>query len=136
VWTANNSPKAAGAYAKAIESWSALTRQSDDPRFRNELATVYSNRGAWNYLRRKYKAAEPDFEAAIDLLTKLTDEFRSVVAYRELLANTRHNYGLLLRDVGRHVESARVLRASLPLWRRLADDFADRRCPGQRWAAQ
>jgi tetratricopeptide (TPR) repeat protein len=127
LWTKSQPGKAAGFHEQAIADWTALVKQSSEPRYRQELATALSNRGALAHLQARPKDAEADYEEATRLLTKLTGEFRAVTAHREALANVHHNHGQLLRDLGRHEESAKVWRAALPLWRRLVEDFPERR---------
>jgi serine/threonine protein kinase len=127
LFTKSEPSKAAVFHEQAIEDWTALTKQSSEPRYRQELATALSNRGALAHLQKRSKDAEADYEEATRLLTKLTGEFRAVTAHREALANVHHNHGQLLRDLGRHDESAKVWRAALPLWRRLVEDFPERR---------
>jgi tetratricopeptide (TPR) repeat protein/tRNA A-37 threonylcarbamoyl transferase component Bud32 len=126
LWIENNPQKAAVANRTAIDGWKALIKQSPEPRFRHELATVYSNEGTRASGQKKPKEAEAYYEEARGLLTTLTNEYRSVVAYREMLANVYHNLGKILHDQGRHQDSSKIWRAELPLCRRLAEDFPER----------
>jgi tetratricopeptide (TPR) repeat protein len=72
------------------------------------------------------KEAEADYQQAMDLLVKLTSEFRGVISHRELLGNVSQNYGQLLRELNRARDAEKVWRASLPLWRRLLEDVPGR----------
>jgi serine/threonine protein kinase len=68
-------------------------------------------------------AAMAGYRAAIPLLEKLAADFPTVSAYRQTLAGSYNNLGLLLYQQGKQAEGETAVRQSLAIREKLAADF-------------
>ena len=69
------------------------------------------------------KEAEAAYSAALDLQKQLAADFPTRPEFRQELARSHNNLGILLRDTGRLKEAEAAYGAALDLQRQLAADF-------------
>src|SRR5262249_36757526 len=69
------------------------------------------------------KESEETLRQAEELYQQLVNEFGGVEGYRESLAKTYHNQGMLFSTTGRPAEAERAFRHEVAVWERLAAEF-------------
>ncbi|WP_143544153.1 serine/threonine-protein kinase [Rhodopirellula sp. MGV] len=118
-----------GAIEQAKALYSELMRDQDsDDDSRHLLARVLYNRGVMLSEQGRQELAEPDYQAAIELLGTLvkdagggTSDDSLARSYRLDLGRTFNNYGILLKQEKRTEEAKEQIRQAIELH----SDFAD-----------
>jgi tetratricopeptide (TPR) repeat protein len=100
--------------------------QSTDPEARLETGNAYRRVGEIQEKLGDVARAEEAFRRASELLGQLEVDFASEPRYRAMLACNQHEYGCLLRKLGRLKEAADVLHESLLRRERLVAESSDR----------
>jgi serine/threonine protein kinase len=98
-----------------------LRHKTDDPRLRYKTATAFLRVGYIRQLLGETERAEQAYRAAGDLFAALEAEQAGGQDYREDVANTFHNIGVVLSEGGRLAEAEKAYRRALDLNRPLAE---------------
>jgi serine/threonine-protein kinase len=112
------------AYAHAIDQQTSLMREfPDDSRYRQDVANSYNFLGETLRTRGlRLSGAETAYDAALELQEQLARD-STKPAYRQELARTHYNRGILRMDTGRRPEAMEDFQAAIGLLSTLKQQF-------------
>src|SRR5262249_47338822 len=118
-------------HSPCARSWPPTSQPS--PR---TVRTWHIATATWRYCSAKQDGpgrpggGEAAHRAALALRTELATDFPAVPEYRQEVAGSHNNLGVLLREQGRPVEATAAHRTALALEQKMVEDFPD--VPGYR----
>jgi serine/threonine protein kinase/tetratricopeptide (TPR) repeat protein len=113
---------------KVLGFYESATRQlGDTVEARLLRAQGFFKVGLLRYILRQNQEARVSYRQATILLGKLADDFPRVAEYRQKLATTYGNLGIVLSDLGNPAEAETALRTALDLREKLRADFPNLR---------
>jgi eukaryotic-like serine/threonine-protein kinase len=71
--------------------------------------------------------AAKEYQQVVELLMPLAHDFPKVADYRESLASSQHNLGILLTDLGNSRDAETAFRHSVAIHEKLAEDFPQKK---------
>jgi serine/threonine protein kinase len=104
-------------YQKFVEE------RSDDPELEAARGRVYLQLGGVRTAMGEIEAAQANYEEMRTIFTKLVADFPSTPSYRQELAASHNNLGILHRELGKRAEAVVAYRTALKLYEQLAADF-------------
>jgi serine/threonine protein kinase/tetratricopeptide (TPR) repeat protein len=109
---------------KALRFYTQLAKESGaDSSVRFETARAYRRIANIQHRLGQTKLAEVAYVQATNRLQSLASKFPASTAFREELATSLHEFGVLRGDTGRYSEEEELHRRALVIAQRLAADF-------------
>jgi len=109
---------------KTLKRWQAFAmRTGDDQKSRRLRAEGYFRVAMLRHKLGQTEAALAGYHEALTIHQQLVDDFPGLPVYRDDLANTYHNLGVLLADQNKLEKAAEHFDKSLAIRQKLADEF-------------
>jgi eukaryotic-like serine/threonine-protein kinase len=112
---------------RALEILPSLAQTDpDDPTVRNSIGATHFNVGALYRSMARPNEALRSFQAGLDVLDKLVNEYPAIVEYRRFQARCLNGCGDTLEILGHPAQARDYFQRALVAWGKVVDDNPDR----------